>query len=77
MSTSTHSRARLHAIRADELLPGAVVCRRLGISRNTLYGPLRKMGLEPVRFGKRYFYDGAEIVECFRRLAAQQRGGDQ
>ncbi len=73
MAKATHSRNRLDAICADEILPGATVCRRLGISRNTLYGPMRKMGLEPTKFGKRFYYDGAEILSLFRQMAKEQR----
>lgn len=72
----TPRRASLDAVRADEILPGAALCRKLGIGRHTL-AMLRRHGLQPVRIGRVMVYRGSDIVAMVERLAIEQAGGGE
>ncbi len=61
----------LGSVRADEILPAKILCRRLGIGRHTL-SRLRRMGLREIHFGRGYYFRGADVVAIFDRLAREQ-----
>lgn len=59
----------LGSIRADELLPLRVVCKRLGLGSRA-WRTLRDSGVPVRTVGKQRFILGDELLSHFRRLPA-------
>jgi len=63
------------SVRADELLPLSELGRRLGMGHKTL-ARVQRAGLRTVLFGRMKYALGADVLAFFRRLAAEQDGGE-
>ncbi len=67
----TAKTVQLDAIRADELLPKAALCRRLGWGKHTL-SKARRAGLGPwLRYGRGVYIRGRDVLSFFDQLTKQ------
>jgi hypothetical protein len=63
------------SIRADEILPLAVVRQRLGWGNKTAARAIRD-GLPAVEYGRQKFCLGRHVLEWFAELAQEQEAGE-
>jgi hypothetical protein len=70
-----HARAAdLGTVRADELLPLPVLCKRLGWGNRTA-AQAQRDGLRATRYGHLKYVLGADVLAFFGRLAGGGDGG--